>query len=746
MTQLPPVHASAKRSQAGRNADAKADPYELLASVKDDPTLPAPLKEKMAVALGRMREPKRPGDPPSPHRVSVKSSAHHYFEHFVSGNAPLRFCVSGSAAGRTRAKHFDIASSKLPGALHLTAHSTPMQRDTPALQNPKEVFEELNQIAMQTLRYIEEVEEMEFDVTNVRGHDGSVMEDKERLFLSVCCSVFANFSFFTTLRIHARKFFHFLSEIFTYYPTDNRYHNSTHAADALQMMSLFFREPSVNFLFTDEEIAMCFLAVLSVDVAHPGATDALLVALDHPLASIFGDVAIAEHASLLVMTSVLMRDDNYFFVHDDLNSIDGAHLLKEALYDVTLKAAPCCRPALMTAMNNIAQSGHVTDADTPKLMAALLVMARNSFAFRSPAQFCRMGAWLLTEYHREEFETQHHGIPATVPHITAVDAFLTLADYVNVAVRPVTSAALALVPLDLRDRLEANIDTRGVATGERSVGALVESTHAPWLTSSVSVMEILKKVATHANSVDRKASKCAILNASPARSSGTVPGMMRADSFSSVSSASESISASKRDEPAPLQASQSSTSQLFSVGSSPGPRLGRAEHYFSFLRLYDKCERAGESAKSFMGQLLFLALQLDPRYIAAYARKEYGEDCCGADCAEMALLILETEEAPSSAEVIVSRVPGGSFSTRAADEIDHTDGFILFLMEMYSSREEALAAIEQDNVADDKTQSPASVAEGITFQAVPPCQRNSPIRLPVNTDSKTSDARHRLVP
>ncbi|KPI84658.1 putative cAMP-specific phosphodiesterase [Leptomonas seymouri] len=740
-----PCHTAAKRFPVGRSCDSKANPYELLATVKDDPALPAHLKEKLATAMGCLRETKRLAEPSSPIRAPVKSCAHQFFEHFTSGNAPLHFFLSGNAAMRMRARHFDISSSKLPGALLLSAHSTSVQRDTPALQNPKEVFDALNKIALQTLRYIEEVEEMEFDVTNVREHDGSIMQDKERLFLSVCCSVFANFSFFTILNINAEKFFHFLSELFTYYPTDNRYHNSTHAADALQMMSLFFREPSVNFLFTDEEIATCFLAVLSVDVAHPGATDALLVALDHPLASVFGDVAIAEHASLLVMTSILMRDD-YLFFHEDPSPIDGAHLLKEALYDVVLSAAPRCRPALMTALQDIAQRGHVTDADAPKLMAALLIMSRNSFAFRSQAQFCRMGAWLLSEYHREECEAQRNSIPATIPHITSREAFPILADYINVVVRPITTVALALVPIDLRDRLEGNTDTRGVAVGERSIGALVESSHSLWSTSSVSVMEILKKVATHANSVDRKASRGAILNASPARSSGTVPGMMRADSFSSVSSASELMSATRRDDAPPIQPSQSQAQQSILMGSNSGQRLGRSEHYFSFLRLYDKCERAGETAKSFVGQLLFLALQLDPRYIAPYARKVYGEDCNGADCAEMGLLILETEEAPSSAEIIVSRLPGGSFSNRIADEIDHTDGFILFLMEMYCSREEALNAMEHESTADDKTQSPVSTKDGTTFEAMAPCQRNSPIRLPVNTDSRTSSVRHRLVP
>ncbi|KAK7198316.1 cAMP-specific phosphodiesterase [Novymonas esmeraldas] len=752
MPQLPPVRTTPKQSPIFRSVEAKTDPLDALSAVKDDPALPSQLREKIGGALARLRDSRKAVDQPSARESQRRSCAHAYFEGMISGHAPLRFSSHNSESTHTRVKHFDIASSKLPGSMMMmSSKSTLTQRSTPALQNPKEVFAELNAIVFQTLRYIDEVEQIEFDVTNVREHDGSIMEDKERLFLSVCCSVFANFSFFTSLRVDAEKFLHFLSEIFTCYPLDNSYHNATHAVDALQMMSLFFREPTVNFLFSDEEIAICFLAVLAVDVAHPGASDALLVAMDHPLASVFGNISIAEHASLLVLTSALTREDNFFFpTSDEAVSVDSAHLVKEALYDVVLNAALHNRPSLMSALRDIEASGRVTDADAPKLMAALLVMARNSFAFRSPAQCCRMGAWFLSELHREECEMQRHGIPVTVPHVDGADGAAILADYINVVVRPMTAATLALVPTDLQDRLEGNTDLSTAVSGaaaDRAGKVVLETFRAPWTASSVSVMEILKKVATHANSVDRKASKCAILNASPSRSRAPVPGITRTDSLSSISSTSGSMNATKRDDATSRCPPSLSTSQLYAAAGSPASRLGRSEHYFSFLRLYDKCERAGDASKSFVGQLVFLALQLDPRYIATYARKEFGDDCCGAECAEMGLLISKTEEAPSTAEVIASRPPGGSFANRTTttDEVDHTDGFILFLMDMYCSREAALAEVELEGSASPKESTPPP-AGATTFEAAPQYRQNSPVRMPVNTESKSAGARTRLVP
>ncbi|GET85606.1 camp-specific phosphodiesterase, putative [Leishmania tarentolae] len=748
MLQLPPMRSAPKQSSMPPSADAKMNALDVLVSVRDDPSLSPQLREKIGDALAQLRETCRKADKASVKKAPPRSCAHNYFEEMISGRAPLRFSCYSSESTHTRAKHFDIASSRLPGPFVMSSSKTFIGRTAPALQNPKEVFGELNAISFQTLRYIDEVEQIEFDVTNVREHDGSIMEDKERLFLSVCCSVFANFSFFRSLCINAEKFFHFLRKLFTCYPVDNAYHNATHAADALQMMSLFFREPSVNFLFSDEEIAICFLSVLAVDVAHPGASDALLVALDHPLAAVFGDVAIAEHASLLVFTSMLVLEDNFFFpTPDEAVSVDSAHLVKETLYDVVLNATLRNRPSLLSALRDIETSGRITDADAPKLMAALLVMACNSFAFRSQAQCCLMGAWFLSELHREECEMERHGIRVTLPHVAGADCGAVLSDYINVVVKPVTAAIRALVPTDLKDRLEWNADLVNAAasTGGRACKVVVESSLSPWITSSLSVMEILKKVATHANSVDRKASKCAILNASPLRSQGPVRGMMRTDSFSSNSSMSGSMRAAKREEETINCPQLSLTPQLCSVAGSPTARPGRSEHYFSFLRLYDKCERAGESAKDFVGQLIFLALQLDLHYIAAYARKKYGDDCCGAECAEMGLLINKMEEAPSTAEVIASRPPGGSFSSRVADESDHTDGFILFLMDMYCSREAALAEMESVVPVTDNVKTPPP-AEPIAPKATPQYQQKSPIRMPVNTESKNTGSRVRLVP
>ncbi|KAG5487439.1 hypothetical protein LSCM1_07392 [Leishmania martiniquensis] len=748
MLPLPSAHSKSPQYPASCSPDTKMHALDVLASVKDDPSLSSGLRERIGGALMRLRETSGMANLSSVKQTPPRSCAHNYFEEIISGHAPLRFSCRSSESARTRAKHFDIASSRLPGPTMMSTCGTLIQRTTPALQSPKEAFEELNAIALQTLRYVEEVEQMEFDVTNVREHDGSIMEDKERLFLSVCCSVFSNFSFFTSLRIDAGKFLRFLGKIFTCYPLDNSYHNATHAADALQMMSLFFREPTVNFLFSDEEIAICFLAVLTIDVAHPGASDALLVALDHPLASVFGDVAIAEHASLLVFTSALLREDNFFFsAPDEAVSVDSAHLVKEALYDVVLNAASRSRPSLMSALREIEASGRITDEDAPKLMAALLVMACNSFAFRSQVQCCRIGAWFLSELYREECEMERHGIPLTVPHVAGADCAAVLSDYIRVVVKPITVATRALVPTDLQDRLESNADlVKAAADAEGpACTVVVETSLSPWTASSLSVMEILKKVATHANSVDRKASKCAILNASPSRSQGAAPSIVWADSLSSSSSTLGSVNATKREDAASHCPLSSGARQLHVAAGIAAVRPSRSEHYFSFLRLYDKCERAGESAKEFLGQLIFLALQLDPSYIAAYARKAYGDDCCGAECAEMGLLISETEEAPSTAEAIASRPPGGSHSNRVAGEIDHTDSFILFLMEMYCSREAALAEMEPADWIGEKAITPPP-SEATALETAPQYQQNSPIRMPVNTESKSTGLRPSLVP
>ncbi|KAG5511605.1 hypothetical protein JKF63_07201 [Porcisia hertigi] len=748
MLQLPPVRSTLKQSAVSRGADAKMDPFDVLASIRDDVSLSPQVREKVGDALARLRDNRRTVGPPSAKETPKKSCAHNYFESLISGHAPLRFSSQRSASTHTRAKRFDIASSRLSSSISMHSSHTLMQRTTPALQNPKEVFAELNAVVFETLRYIDEVEQIEFDVTNVREHDGSVMKDKERLFLSVCCSVFANFSFFTSLRINAEKFLHFLGEIFKYYPLDNNYHNAIHAVDALQMMSLFLREPNVNFLFSDEEIAICFLAVLAVDIAHPGASDALLVAIDHPLASVFGDVAIAEHASLLVVTSALVREDNFFFsTPDEAVSVDSAHLVKEALYDVVLGAAPRSRPSLISALRDIELRGRVTDADAPKLMAALLVMACNSFAFRSQAQCCRMGAWFLSELHREESEMKRHGIPINVPHVTEADRVAVLSDYIHVVLKPITAATLALVPTDLQDRLEGNADLVDTPAGaeDHAGKSDIETSCAPWTSSSAHVMEILKKVATHAYSVDRKASQCAILNASPSRSQRGAPDMMQSDTLSSIASPWGSLNVMKREEATFHFPPSSFSSPLYAAAGSSVTRPRRSEHYFSFLRLYDKCERAGESARDFIGQLVFLALQLYPRYIATYARKEYGDDCCGAKCAEMGLLITKTEEAPSTAEVIASRPPGGILANHPADEIDHTDGFILFLMDMYCSREAAMAEVESVAAVSENVLAPPQT-EATTLEATPQYQQKSPIRMPVNTESKNRENRPRMVP
>lgn len=728
MPQLPPVQTR-RRLPPPPPSVSQCDTVELLVSVRDDPLLPVSLKEKLDLALGHLRKGSMSSSPGLEASWKSCTPFQRYFKEMTSSVGPLHRLVCG-AAGTVRARDFDV-SLRVPGVAAVSPKNSLFQRSAPALQDHQDTFEEMNGILFQTLRYIDEVEELEFDITNVREYDGSLMHDRERLFLSICCSVFSNFSFCSTLHLNIGKFVRFLGDIFVLYPNDNAYHNATHAADALQMMSLFLREPTVNFMFTDEEIAICFLSVLALDVVHPGASDEALAVVDHPLVSIFGDIAVAEHASLLVFINTLMREENFFF-RDMVGTgaVNYGHAVRELIYYTVLNAAPSSRPSLLAALSEVQAQRCVRHEDTPKLMSALLIMAHSSFAFRSQKQFYLIGSWMVSEMYREETEMHRHNTPCLLPRVNSTDGSRILGDYVSSILQPVVHSIRALVPTDLYDRLEDNSDSVDDFAGDLH---LLQSGQ-PWSTNATAVMEILKRVAAHAYSVDRKASKCAILNASPQRPSDNVSVDSREELPSSAASTSSPIVGGYVGTVASPQNSFSSSSRFLALSNTP-TRLSRSEHYFSFLRLYDKCERGGESVTDFLGQLIFLALQLEPRYIGAYARREFGEGCNARECAKMGFLIIQTEEAPSSAEVIVSHRPGGSFSSRKAEENDFTDGFILFLMDMYCSRGDATSeAMETLDTRDGERLSLRPPHP--TGAASQQFRQNSPIRMPVSTDSK----------
>lgn len=754
-----------------------------------------------------LRTPDRSGSPAS--QASLASSCRHHltpivpdvdsprsrswFHSLNDGCAPqARVLCEELTNDGVRARNFDVAELPFRGRLAAgTASCAPdsSRRATPALQNPHEAFETMNKALTYTMRYVEEVTELDFDITSVKEYDGSEMEDKERLFLSVCCSSITNFAFCATLNVDLRKLAHFLADLYKYYSAVNPFHNAIHAADSVQMVSLFFRDPAVNFLFTDEEILLCFLAVLALDVAHPGVRISTLAEMNHPLVVVYGDMTAKEQSSLLVFTHQLFLDDNYFLNLDSPNHfvVRSRSALREMLYDIVLPSAPRMRPFLASELARVGAQHMVRLVDINRLLGAILFLCSNGFAMRSSFMALTWASWWQDELEREEEERQRQLLQRfPSANSRAGGQAQWVVDYCDIVVRAVAEAVRALIPTDLYDNLERNCD---LATFRSSIAAFAglghsggsgkdSQTPAPfassaaedirngvqvsaWTDTTSDIMEILKRTAAHANSLDRKASRGAILNASPPRAGVTVSKEWRVSGANNGSGRRSSNSVVFG-----VSVTSAGTAEDDDVHVGEGVQQlypNRSEHYFSFLRLYDVFEREGRASDDFAGQLVFLALQLDSGYIATSAREKFGDGCNAATCVAMAAYIRETEEAPATAEAIATaRVPPSSFF--AAEETKGTDSFILYLMEMYERRETAAAAMGEDCESVVSTgpslpadanaphrSSPANTAVPVVRDSSPPSvlpQRDSPIRMPVGTDTsavRTTFPAHPLV-
>ncbi|KAI8907939.1 hypothetical protein EDD86DRAFT_191991 [Gorgonomyces haynaldii] len=79
----------------------------------------------------------------------------------------------------------------------------------------------------------------------------------------------------------------------------NPYHNSIHAADVLHTVSMLLLEPDISRSFSRLELFSVCIASAVHDLDHPGVGNPFLVAISHPMATIYNDIAVLEshHAS-----------------------------------------------------------------------------------------------------------------------------------------------------------------------------------------------------------------------------------------------------------------------------------------------------------------------------------------------------------------------------------------------------------------------------------------------------------------
>lgn len=552
-------------------------------------------------------------------------------------------------------QYFDISS--LHGSNTNSSSPKASRWMNQVTQAPHDAFQEMNDIMMLTLRPLN-IAEIEFDIYNLKERDGSTMNDEERIFLSVCANVFANFSFVKLLDLE--KLMKFFTNLFGHYHRTNPHRNCLHAADSLQMLSLFFRDPGVNFLFSDEEMLLSFLSVLTLDIAYLGLHNSTLSMMDHNYVRVFGPHSPAEQAALLVLFHELFHDENYFLgrFYSSPSPMVLA-LIRESLSEIVLNASPSEHSRLRDDLKHIGSSHEVKNEDITRLLSTLVYLSSNSFAFRQRHQYIRWGMSLRDELQREEDELARRAIHNFfLSRLSLNDECSFLSDYCA-SLRSTVQLCRGIVPVDLFDNFVRNCEK---VTAEE-LPFVPETPHSitppytPWEDNTSTVTEILQNTSTFAHSLNREVSKMAILNASPQRTHGSY----RAGSFTEGRSDSDFAD----------------DSQFLSDAG----HVCRPEHCFLLLQLYNNCELSAKPLDGFLYQAVFLALQFDPKYLSLEARNKFITPDA-ADYVGLGRFILENEEAPTTAEPLVN----------GHNPFTGTDGFILKLMEMYRQRSQIFEA------------------------------------------------------
>lgn len=623
------------------------------------------------------------------------------FRDWLSGE--VFSCESGNKLTGSVVRSFaDISAAGF--SMATTGSPQVFNRGHPATQNPTEIFEEMNKLMMFSLCYVN-VQELEFDIDKIKEMDGSFMEPSERLFLSVCCSVFANFTFVRDLDL--AKLVKFFSSLYEMYIKTNPYHNFLHAVDSLQMLSLFFRDPCANFCFTDEEILLSLLSVLALDVVHIGIHNSSLAAMDHNIVKIFGPTSTVEQCSLLVFFRVLFLEEHFFmlpmFSEDARDMVSVSTLIREKISTIVLNTCISQRPFLLQCLDHIGARGTIFHRDILFLLSALVILGSNGFMFRQRSQCLRFGYSLRQEFLREGQEMLRRKLFFFIPYGLLNNMEVFTADYAVAAVKPFVESLWTMVPVDLRDNFLKNCEivdkdeleqvmkskaapssgkeTSSSRNGTGAISALSPFLPSPplWEDNMAKVVEILQNASTFANSINRKVSKMAIMNATPPRRASTMEVVWGSSSFLEERRTEGDASAMIGSGGNSVTAEDSQAS-FYSTTPS---RVCKPEHCFLFIQLYDRYEGENKTLEEFIGQIIFLALQLDPAYLSSESRALFlGKNISdSAKYLEMGKYIMANEEAPSTAEHLVAG------RSRPSTPIQQTCTLILQLLDMYARRE-----------------------------------------------------------
>eukprot|EP00743_Colponemidia_sp_Colp-15_P006379 GILK01006866.1.p1 GENE.GILK01006866.1~~GILK01006866.1.p1 ORF type:complete len:736 (+),score=122.25 GILK01006866.1:128-2335(+) len=97
------------------------------------------------------------------------------------------------------------------------------------------------------------------------------------------------------------------------YIQTNFYHNSTHAADVTSSIDYFLKIGELRANVTQLETMTAIVAAAAHDVAHPGLTNAFLVATKAPCAVTYNDISVLENMHCATLFRILAQDGRNIF-------------------------------------------------------------------------------------------------------------------------------------------------------------------------------------------------------------------------------------------------------------------------------------------------------------------------------------------------------------------------------------------------------------------------------------------------
>lgn len=150
---------------------------------------------------------------------------------------------------------------------------------------------------------LEKLSAWDFDVLLVE----KLTAGKPLLYIGM--KIFANFNVHKTLGIDDRTTFGWLSTMEKHYKPTNTYHNSSHAADVLQVTGCFLNRLRVKNLLDPLDEACCLIAAAAHDLGHPGKSSAFLTNSGDELAILYNDVSILEQHHAALTFKLTLRDE-----------------------------------------------------------------------------------------------------------------------------------------------------------------------------------------------------------------------------------------------------------------------------------------------------------------------------------------------------------------------------------------------------------------------------------------------------